>query len=39
MTEIGDEQLLNKDEMKNQFLKLTTKMNSAKNLRIFLSGV
>jgi hypothetical protein len=25
--------------MKNQFLKLTTKMNSARNLRLFLSGV
>lgn len=39
MTEIEDEQLLNKDEMQNQFLKMTTKMTSMKNLRLFLSGV
>ena len=39
LTEINDEQLLDKEEMQNQLLRMTTKMNSAKNLRGFLSGV
>ena len=38
-TEVDDEKLLNKEEMQNQLMKLTTKMNSAKNLRNFLGGV
>ncbi len=37
--EMDDERLLNKEEMQNQFMKLTTKMASSKNLRSFLSGV
>lgn len=36
---MDDEKLLNKEEIQNQFLKLTTKMASSKNLRAFLSGV
>lgn len=39
MTEVKDEDLLNKEEMQNQFLKMTTKMSSAKNMRKFLGGI
>ena len=39
ITEVKDEELLNKEEMQNQFLKMTTKMSSAKNMRKFLGGI
>jgi hypothetical protein len=39
LTDVKDEELLNKEEMQNQFLKMTTKMSSAKNMRKFLGGI
>ena len=38
-THVEDEQLLSKEEMQNQLLKMTTKMTSSKNLREFLGGI
>ena len=37
--ELGEDQLLDRTEMMNQFLKMSTRMSSSKNLRNFLAGV
>lgn len=38
-TQMDDEQLLNKEEMHNQLLRMSSKMSSQKNLREFLGGI